>query len=91
MAIRHEKGILPAAFLSGLQDGARTLTRLTGGCVLLTVFRRPRRRFYANRSTCCLGRPLYGVRVLSSRTFDATLRTKLVTGGKKVGPVLQEG
>ena len=38
MAIPHEEGILPAAFLSGLQDGARTLTRLTGGCVLLTVF-----------------------------------------------------
>jgi len=38
MAIPHEEGILPVAFLSGLQDGARTLTRLTGGCVLLTVF-----------------------------------------------------
>jgi len=38
MAIRHEEGILAAAFLSGLQDGACTLTRLTGSCVLLTVF-----------------------------------------------------
>ena len=38
MAIRQEEGILPAAFLSELQDRARTLTRLTGSCVLLTVF-----------------------------------------------------
>jgi AraC-like DNA-binding protein len=38
MAIRHEARILPAAFLSGLQDRARTLTRLPGSCVLLTVF-----------------------------------------------------
>ena len=38
MAIRHEARILPAAFLSGLQDRARTLTRLAGSCVLLTIF-----------------------------------------------------
>ena len=38
MAIRHEEGILPAAFLWDCRTGARTLTRLTGGCVLLTVF-----------------------------------------------------
>jgi hypothetical protein len=34
VALRHEVRISPAAFLSGLQDGARTLTRLTGSCVL---------------------------------------------------------
>jgi len=38
VAIRHETGILPAAFLSGLQDRARTLTRPAGSCVLLTNF-----------------------------------------------------
>jgi AraC-like DNA-binding protein len=38
MAIRHEAGILPAAFLSGLQNRARTLTRMAGSCVLLTTF-----------------------------------------------------
>jgi AraC-like DNA-binding protein len=38
VAIRHEAEILPAAFLSGLQDRARTLTRLAGSGVMLTVF-----------------------------------------------------
>jgi AraC-like DNA-binding protein len=38
MAIRHEAEILPAAFLSGLQNRARTLTRMAGSCVLLTTF-----------------------------------------------------
>jgi AraC-like DNA-binding protein len=38
LAIRHEAEILPAAFLSGLQDRARTLTRPAGRGVMLTVF-----------------------------------------------------
>jgi AraC-like DNA-binding protein len=38
VAIRHEAKILPAAFLSGLQDRTRTLTRLAGSGVMLTVF-----------------------------------------------------
>jgi AraC-like DNA-binding protein len=38
LAIRHGGRVLPAAFLSGLQNRARTLTRSAGSSVLLTVF-----------------------------------------------------